>query len=174
MDATDALVMPALTVSVRALKARAWLTAPTLDRFAALGVGTVRWHVDRDDRGEAEQHVRSMAAAGRPAVAVVDEADETGLVVTKAPPDPGAPTLGAALAALLGARGAVADGVVARALSGPALPGPRTPALAPDAAASLLLLRPAPSAPAGGPETLRIEGIWIDGRPVHRSPSAAP
>lgn len=162
LDASGAIVMPALTVSVRGLKSRAWLTPPALGRLASLGVGTVRWHVPLPDRGLAEQHARSLAAAGRPAVAVVDEKDDAALVVAALPPANADGSLAGALRALKGAAPAADD--LARALPGPAT-GPRPLALTLDAPASLILLRGSAGAT---PQDLRIERVFVDGRAVAR------
>jgi hypothetical protein len=96
----------------------------------------------------------------------VDEGDEPGLVVTRAPSGAKAPTLGAALDALTG-RGwrATADEAFLRALGGPAAMGPRALALSPESPAHLLLLRPTGSFE-WKPDALRLEGTWVDGRPV--------
>ena len=169
VDATGGVVMPALTVSVRGLPSRSWLTLPALDTLGALGVGTVRWHVALDDRGAAQEHARSLTTVGRPAVVVVAEDDAPAdLLLAAAPRAAAAPTLGAAFDALVG-RGwrPGRDGFVSRALAGPAVPGPRTPPLTLDAPAYLALLR-GPLGATLDPDQLRFEGIWIDGRPLRR------
>jgi hypothetical protein len=169
IDARDAVVIPALTISVRALAARSWLAPPALDALGALGVGTVRWHVSLGDRGAALEHARSLAAVGRPAVVVAAEEDApAGLVLTRAPAAAAAPTLGAAFDALVGRDWRSGrDGFVPRALLGPAMPGARTSPLTLDAPADLALLR-GPIGATLDPDQLRFDGIWIDGRPVGR------
>lgn len=169
VDATGAVVIPALTVSVRALRARSWLTPPALDALGALGVGTVRWHVPTRDRGAAEEHAGTLATVGRPTVVLVAEEDApAGLVVAKAPAAAAAPTLGAAFDALVGRDWRSArDGFVSRALLGPATPAPHASPLTLDAPAYLALLR-GPIGATLDPDQMRFEGIWIDGRPLRR------
>jgi hypothetical protein len=169
VDASGAVVIPALAASVRGLASRAWLTPTALESLGALAVGTVRWHVSLADRGAAMDHARALAAVGRPAVLVVAEEDApAGLVLTRAPAAASAATLGAAFDALLG-RGwrSRQDGFAARALMGPAMPGARSSPLTLDAPAHLVLLRGAAGEPLD-PDRLGLEGVWIDGRPVPR------
>jgi hypothetical protein len=165
LEASGAIVMPALTVSVRGLRGRAWLTPAALGRLAALGVGTVRWHVPLPHRGLAEQHARSLAAPGRPGVAVVDEKDDAALLVAGLPPANADGSLEGALRALKGAAPGADD--LARALPAPAS-GPRPLALTLDAPASLVVLRPSAGATGLTPADLRIERVFVDGRAVER------
>jgi hypothetical protein len=169
VDAAGAVAIPALSVSVRNLQARSWLTLPALDVLGALGVGSVRWHVSLDDRGAALEHVKSLTIPGRPAVAVMAEEDApAGLLLTKAPAAAATPTLGAAFDALVGREWRFGpEGFLSRALLGPEMPGPRTPPLTLDAPAHLVLLR-GPVGATLDPDQLRFEGIWIDGRPFRR------
>ena len=72
VDAAGALIVPALTASVRGLAARRWLTARALDDMARLGVGALRWHVARRDVGRgAGRRRRALARPGRPTIEVV-------------------------------------------------------------------------------------------------------
>jgi len=169
IDAAGAVVIPALSVSVQGLPARGWLTLPVLDAWAALGVGSVRWHVSLDDRGAAQEHARTLTSVGRPSVVVLAEEDAlAGLVVSRAPAAPAAPTLGAAFDALVGrAWRSGPAGFVSRALLGPDAPGPRPSPLTLDAPAYLALLR-GPVGATLDPDALRFEAIWIDGRPLRR------
>jgi Zinc carboxypeptidase len=166
VDASGAVVIPALTVSVQGLPARSWLTAPALDALTGLGVGTVRWHVSLAERGAAEEHARTLAAVGRAAVVVVAAEDApAGVVLTKAPSAAAAATLGAVFDALVGRHWRSGhEGFVSQALLGPAVPGTRTAPLTQDAPADLALLR-GPIGEPLDPDQLRLEGVWIDGRP---------
>jgi hypothetical protein len=164
IDAADGMVMPALTVSVRGLDARTWMTPAAIDAMAALGVGTVRWHISLDERGAAEVHAGSLSSVGRPPVLVVAEEDPAaGLVVSRPPAAVAQPTLGAALDALAGRGWRSGHEGLAAALRGPLAPGPAASPLTLNAPASLVLLR----GPAGAtldPDALRFDGVWIDGR----------
>ncbi len=169
VDATGAVVVPALVVSVQGMASRSWLTPSALESLGRLGVGAVRWHVSLTDRGAAMDHARALAAVGRPGVAVVAEEDApAGLVLTRAPANASARTLGAAFDALVG-RGwrSGHDGFVSRALMGPAMPIARTSPLTLDAPAHLVLLRGIAGEPLD-PDQLGLEEVWIDGRPVPR------
>jgi hypothetical protein len=168
IDATGALVVPALTVSVLGLEARTWLNAEALDALARLGVGTVRWHVSLGDRGAAERHAQSLAGVGRTAVQVVDDEAKRAVVIAKAPSAPSDPSLGAALRALVGAKDGTADADLVAALAGPSPLDSRAIPLTLDAPAHLMVLRETGPAGANRPDAFRIESVWIDGRLARR------
>jgi hypothetical protein len=163
-DAGSRLLLPALAVSVRGLSARAWLSPAALDDISRLGVARVRWHVDAAERAEARGLAEALAAPGRAAIEVVDRSSgERALVVAGPPPRAAAPvTLRAALTSLTGGawRGADPLASVLPALVG-AEPG-GLPPLRPDAAASLLVLRPLGDGLDAG--SLVIESVYVDGR----------
>jgi hypothetical protein len=169
VDASGAVVIPALTVSVQGLPARSWLAHPALDALAGLGVGTVRWHVSLADRGPAQEHARTIARVGAPAVVVVAAEDApAGLVLAKPPAASTAATLGAALDALVGRQWRTGrDAFVSKALLGPAVPGVRSAPLTLDAPADLVLLR-GQVGESLDPDQMRLEGVWIEGRPRPR------
>lgn len=160
VDAAGAVIVPALAVSLDAA-ARDWLTPDALDALSALGVGTVRWHLPPAERATAEDLARAYQAPGRAAVVVVPADDPRLPLAPVAPPAPAAgATLGAAIDALVGPGWRAGDrsAFLTRALAS------SSPALAPDARASLLLLRGASPA-ALDPDALRLERVFIDGRP---------
>ena len=138
--------------------------------MGALGVGTVRWHVALADRGAAAgaSRARSYGRACRRSSSSPRTTRRRISCWPRPPRAAAAPTLGAAFDALVG-RGwrAGRDGFVSRALAGPAVPGPRTPPLTLDAPAYVALLRGPLGAPLD-PDQLRLEGVWIDGRPRRR------
>ena len=160
VDATGALVVPALTASVRGLAAQRWLTARALEDMARLGVARLRWHVARRDVGEALAVVAERSAAGAADVEVADidrrtvaaassraraaasEVDGPRGRPRRASADGGGPTL-----AVLDSAGAP---IVAAAVE-----------LTRDAPASFLVLKPGPP-PA--PEALVLDAVYIDGR----------
>jgi hypothetical protein len=86
VDATGALIIPALTASVRGLAARRWLTPRALDDMAQLGVGLLRWHVRLLDVGAAQAAAADRSAPGRPAITVVAATDAPSLLVLARPP----------------------------------------------------------------------------------------
>jgi hypothetical protein len=199
VDASGKIVAPALAVSVRGAAAGAWLDAKTLDAMARLGVGRVRWHVPLATRPRAEAGSARLAAAGRPAVEVVDLARPAcPLLVTGVPQQAAGVSLGDALDALTGrrwpgrGRAVAADRLLrdltceagdprsreARAAS-TASP-PAAPLIAPDRRASLLVLRPRPreGPPASAqestlrPAALDVERVFVDGREPSAPPSS--
>ena len=162
IDATDRLVLPALAASVRGLAAREWMTGDALDAIGRLGVARLRWHVEPAGRDEAESLAAQLGRPGRPAISVAPEGTSPLFLEIAGPPRrPKAATLSAALDALTGVRWRSGRplGERLRDLTG----GGDDPPLAPDAPASLLLLRPQ-VAGATDPDRLEIEAVFLDGR----------
>ena len=149
VDASAALVVPAMVASVRGLAARQWLTGSVLDDIARLGVGELRWHVGVTETGAALAAAAELAGAGRPAIRVVDtSAPAASLSLVRPPKRPGSRSFADARTAL---------GVWSL------LPPPaEMPAieLTRDAPASFLVLRGDPSDPA----TLQLDAVFVDGR----------
>jgi hypothetical protein len=177
IDASGRLIVPAFVASVHGLSAGAWLDAPTLAAIGRLGVGRLSWHVAGAEQPQARELVRRLAGEGRPAVEVVDaDTPPARLRLAGPPATPRAKTLAAALDALTsGSWRCAGDGAAAAALLGelvgasapasaPAAASPPVPLLAPDRAATLLLLRASAPDAAFDPERLDLEAVFIDGR----------
>ena len=150
VDASGALIVPALTASVRGLAARRWLTSAVLDDMADLGVGELRWHVGPEDVGPALAAAAERAAAGRPVLRVVGTSDPPASLQVTGPPRRPASRALADVQSALGAR----------TLPPPSPADRPAPHLTRDAPASFLVLRPAPADSA----VLHLEAAWIDGR----------
>jgi hypothetical protein len=99
---------------------------------------------------------------------LAEDEPASGLVLRKAPSPPSSATLGAALDALVGRGWRASGGDVARTLAEASAPGSSS-ILTLDAPASLLLLGGDTGA-ALDPDGLRLEAVWIDGRPALRRP----
>jgi hypothetical protein len=167
LDLSGRLIVPAFTASVRGLGARAWLDADRLATIGRLGVARLLWHVAPASRPEALAHADPLEAPGRPTIEVVDVDAPVRLLEIPAPPGlPPSPTLEAALDALTGrgwrprAGGRPLDGLLAD-LAGVAPAA--LPPVAPDARASLVVLRPREEG-AREPGRLDLETVFIDGR----------
>ncbi len=162
VDVQGAVLVPALVVSVRGARAREWLPG-SLESLARLGVGTVRWHTEPQERAVALEAAQRLAGAGRPRIVVQGADDPEGVLHLAAPPLPArSATLGSVLDAISGrvwrermGRRPFPDflgdlGAAPFSLDGPA---------------SVLVVRPA----SGGvldPEAAQLEAVWIDGREV--------
>jgi hypothetical protein len=172
VDAAGAWILPALSASVRGFDAQRWLTVPALEDIARLGVGTLRWHVAARDTGAAQDVARERAGPGRPAIAIVSDAEPRLLLTLGGPPRvPRARTLDQVLDALDAAWRA--GGVrplesLLPLLTG--VPAGAGAALAPGAAASFLVLRTGEAAApdAAGAE---VAAVFVDGREL---PAPAP
>ena len=150
VDAAGALIVPALTASVRGLAARRWLTPGALDDMARLGVAQLRWHVATSDVGFAQTAAAALAGPGRPAIEIVGATDAPApLVMSRPPRRPVSRTLGDFVDALGTWKEATAPPAPIR--------------LAPDAPASLLILR---GGDAAGLDVrkLEVDAVYIDGR----------
>jgi hypothetical protein len=163
VDASGALIVPALAASVRGLAARRWLTAAALDAMAGLGVAEVRWHVRRVDVGAALDVADALAAAGRPAIRVARLLDPpAGLVIARPPRRPASRTLADVLDAL-GTWRTPARPLASAPSSAPPASSPPPVPLTRDAPASFLVLRLPEGAPPD-PATLRLDAVFVDGR----------
>jgi len=168
IDVAGRLVVPAFVASVRGLDARSWLTAEALAAVGRLGVARLRWHVTPADRPAALAHAESLTALGRPALEVVDAGAPASLLgIGAAPAAPSSASVEAALDALgRGSWRASAAGRPLAALLGElagAGPDASAPLVAPDARASLLVLRPREGV-ALDASSVDIEWVLIDGR----------
>jgi hypothetical protein len=168
VDIAGRLVTPAFVASVRGLGARSWLTREALGAAGRLGVAHLRWHVAPADRPEAVAHVGRLAAPGRPSIEVVDADAPASLLEVGSPPAPPAsPLLDAALDALTRRswRERAAGRPLAALLGELAGEGPSVPSalVAPDARASLVILRPQ-EGDALDAGRLEIEAVFLDGR----------
>ena len=164
VDATGALIVPAVTASVRGMGASGWLTARALEDMARLGVARLRWHVARRDVGEALAFAAERSGAARAKIEVADKADApSALVVSRPPRRPKS----AGLADVLDALGAwQAELQFARSGRGPHPRSPASPVpLTRDAPASFLVLKPGPPS---APEALVLDAVYIDGRELSR------
>ncbi|HUL78682.1 MAG TPA: M14 family zinc carboxypeptidase [Vicinamibacteria bacterium] len=167
LDVSGRLVAPAFAASVRGTEPRSWLTASSLAAIGRLGVARLVWQVAPGSRPEALAHAGRLAAAGRPAIEVVDASAPASLLEIDGPPSsPSSPSLAAALDALT--RGGWRARAGSRPLDGfladlagadPAL----LPLIAPDTRASLVVLRPREE---GVRDAGRVdlEAVFIDGR----------
>jgi len=181
VDLAGRLLVPALVASLRGIEARSWLSAATLDAASRLGVARVRWHVAGADRAEAREVAERLEAPGRARLELADEDEAEGDVRLPGPPlAPQQPvTLATALAALTHGAWSSPGGEPARATASPGAPASAAarlldglgagrssePPLRPDAAASLLVLRPLDVSGLAA-ESLALEGVFIDGRGV--------
>ncbi len=165
VDASGALIVPALTASVRGLAARRWLDPRSLDDMARLGVGLLRWHVRSRDVGAAQAVAAERAAPGRPTITVVASTDTPSLLVLARPPRR---PVSRSLAHVLDALGSWRAPQRPFASALPLLTAPPAAALAPvrlvpDAPASFLVLR-AMSDSALDAATLQVDAVYRDGR----------
>ena len=167
VDAAGALIVPALTASVRGIAARWWLTPAALEGMARLGVARLRWHVLSRDVGRALAVASERAGAGRPAIDIVGPTDPPSpLAIFRAPRLPASRALADVLDSLGTWR---ADSVLARwrGTSGTSVVAPsgslpvRPVELTKDAPASFLVLKPGPPS---APEALALHAVYIDGR----------
>jgi hypothetical protein len=168
IDVTGRLVVPAFGASVRGKGVGSWLTAETLVALGRLGVARLAWRVAPAERPEALAHAAAVAGPGRPAIDVLDAGAPSRFLDLDAPPAPAAsPTLESALDALTrGAWRSRAAGRPLGALLGElagAAGADAAPLVAPDAPASLLVLRPREDA-ALDPARLELEAVFLDGR----------
>ena len=169
VDAADLLLVPALAASVRGLAARDWMTAEALGAMARLGVARLLWHVAPLERTEAMTTAARLSAPGRPMIEIVGlEIPPCLLEITRPPVPPKGPGLDAALDALTA--GSWRTRAAARPLAsllgelaGLGMGAGPAPLLAPDAGASLLLLRPR-AADALEAGSLDLEAVIVDGR----------
>jgi hypothetical protein len=86
VDAAGALIVPALTASVRGIAARRWLTAAALSDMARLGVARIRWHVRAIDAGAALAFADEHTTPGRPQIEVVAATEPLSPLVIARPP----------------------------------------------------------------------------------------
>jgi hypothetical protein len=150
VDASGAVLVPALAASVRGAGARWWLTPAALEDMARLGVGLLRWHVPLRHVGIARRVAAERAGPRRPAIEVVGASDPPSpLVVSRPPRKPASRRLGDFIRALGTWKEAAAPTAPIR--------------LAPDAPASFLILR---GGDAAGPDVrmLEVDAVYIDGR----------
>ena len=169
VDATGRLVAPGFTASVRGLAARAWLDAGSLARIARAGVARVLWHVAPVERAEAMALAARLAGPGLPVVEPVEAARASCLLEIVARPAAAASaSLAAQLDALAGRRWReragtrLLPGLIAE-LTAASAGGVPPPLLAPDARASLVVLRPLTAA-ALDADRLELEAVFVDGR----------
>ncbi len=166
VDVAGRLVAPAFVASVLGLAARSWLNAETSAAAARLGVARLRWHVAPADRPGALEHAEGLAARGRPLLEVVDAAAPTSLLELVAPPAaPSSPSVESALDSLTrgGWRSRAAGRSLGELLDGLAGTPSGGPLVAPDAAASLVVLRPREGA-ALDAASVDLEAVFVDGR----------
>jgi hypothetical protein len=168
IDVTGRLVVPAFSASVRGKDARSWLAAEALVAAGRLGVARLAWQVAPAERPEALAHAVAVAGPGRPSIDVVDENAPARFLDLAAPPgSPASPTLESALDALTrGSWRARAAGRPLGELLGELAGGvaaDAAPLVAPEAPASLLVLRPREDA-ALDAARLELEAVFIDGR----------
>jgi hypothetical protein len=185
VDAAGRVVAPALVVSASGASAASWLDERALDAMARLGVARIQWRVAPAERARAEKVAARLSAPGRPPLDVVDASRPGCALRVAAPPRRASGrSLADVLVALAGPgwrgrTGAALDGRLLRDLAcmpsdAPGRPREAEPdalLVAPDAAASLLVLRPlragyGPLALAG----LEIESVFVDGREPPPSP----
>ncbi len=184
IDAVNRLVVPAFTASIQGLGVRDWLDGQALSALGRLGVASLRWRVAPGDRADAIAVARALEGPARPAIRVAEAGSgPCFLEVTARPPAPASTDLGSVLDALTQSRwrssaaGRTLEDLL-RLLSTCSTGPSEAPALAPDRAASLLLLQPASVIARGeepasiGPQAeatpqmddLHLETVFIDGR----------
>jgi hypothetical protein len=168
LDVAGRLVAPAFAASVRGLDARSWLGAEALDAVGRLGVARLRWHVAPADRPEALALASRLSAPGRPAIEVAEaDAPVRRLEIASLPERPPSSSLESVLDALTRRSWRTwAAGRPLGALLGDlagAGPAAGDPLVAPEARASLVLLRPREEG-ALDAGRLDVEAVFIDGR----------
>ncbi len=166
VDLAGRVIVPAFTASVHGLGARSWLTAEALVAIGRLGVARLRWQVAPVDRPEAVAHAGGLDAPGRPQVEVVEAGAPVDLLEVAGPPAaPSASTLEVGLDALTSgswrvrAAGRPLWGLLGD-LAGSSSSGP---IVAPDARASLVILKPVAEG-ALDAARLEIDSVLLDGR----------
>ena len=168
VDVAGRLVAPGFVASVRGLAACSWLTPEALVAVGRLGVARLRWHVAPAERLEALAHAGRLVAPGRPSLEVVELEAPASLLEIGSPPDtPPSPSVESALDALTRrswrspAAGRPLDILLGElAGAGPDVSGPL---IAPDARASLVVLRPRDDRTLDAGR-LDLEAVFIDGR----------
>ncbi len=163
VETKGAVIAPSFVAGVRGGRAREWLTAPTLEALARLGVGLVRWQVEAAERGPAAEAAQRLGGPARPRVVVAGVDEPEALLRVEGPPSaPRNSTLAGVLEALAGRGwrdrmgGQPVDELLGRLAGGP---------LTLDGPASFLVLRPAPDGSLD-PEQAQMETVWIDGREI--------
>jgi hypothetical protein len=166
VDAAGAVIVPALTASVRGLAAGRWLTARALDDMARLGVGLLRWHVHMRDVGAAQALAAERSAPGRPTILVASLTDTPSLLVLARPPRrPASRTLADALEALGSWRAPTRSFAAALPLlTAPPATEPAPVRLTRDQPASFVVLRRRAGDSALDAATLQMHAVFIDGR----------
>ncbi len=178
IDATGAMVLAPLVVGVRRWSARRWLDADVLEQLARLGVGTVRWVVERRRWLAAEAVARRLEGRGRARLEpVAAPATLPRLVLDGPPAAPGSDSLGDALAVLGGA-----SSPAALDRPWPEAGKDSLPAIRPGQSASFLIVSPAGAGEPGAGEpgagepgagepgagepdlgSARLVSVWLDG-----------
>jgi zinc carboxypeptidase len=171
VDATGLWIVAPFTVGIDGWSARRWLGGDVLERFARLGVAEVRWRVPSRHGADAEALADSFGGPRRARLSVqIDPLPSTLLRVSRPPGVATSNSLAALATALLGesqARrlvGADIDGALARLWN--ADPATARPPIAPERAATFLLLEPSASRDLDG----RVRSVWIDGLEVQLEP----
>jgi hypothetical protein len=185
VDAAGALVVPALSASIRGLTAREWLDEAALGEIGRLGVARLLWHVAPVEHADARAIAEALAGPGLPVLEVREGRGEPcSLEVTGRPSSAPAPTrLDQALDALTAGRwrsAASGRSLLERLESLTVCPddGKASRILAPEEPASLLVLRPAVAGPAASrraatprsaaeeprADALVLDAVFIDGR----------
>jgi hypothetical protein len=170
VDAGGKWIVPPFVAGVEGWKARRWLTAANLERIAQLGVAELRWRVPLRHGFAAETVARELDGPRRARIAVqVDPLPRALLRIERPPAAARSAALADVVAALAGDTHARSLGArdfdrLLQTLWANDEPASRPP-IAPERAASFLILAPRPEA--GLQSELR--SVWIDGLEVETS-----
>lgn len=86
IDASDSVLMPSFVVGAEGWRVRQWLDEETLNRLAALGVGTLRWSVSRSKQDDARQIATGLAEMSPVRVEVIASRTSLPTAVLTGPP----------------------------------------------------------------------------------------
>lgn len=165
VDASGQLILAAFDAGLNGWERREWLNKANLSAWAKLGIGTIFWAVQQDERQQALSHARDLMMPGKPRIMVVTAPSALPAVVLKAPPPSKAPQSLTAILDLL----AVAHSGQLSDLSGMWVfedqQGPGSPRLRRRSAATFLLLTFEPEAEQGIADS-QLLSIWLDGRKI--------
>ncbi len=167
IDATGQWVFAPFVAGIEGWPARRWLSADSLARFARLGVAELRWRVPSRHGAAAEALARGLDGPRRARLAVqIDPLPPILLRIERPPAAPQSRSLGSTLTALVGGFKARAlgeqtlDQILARLWNVNDLDA--RPPIAPERAASFLILAPSPAGDLSG----EVRSVWIDGLEV--------
>lgn len=164
IDGNDTVLLVPFVVHVNGWKARKWLDKATLANLTRLGVGTVRWSVNRGKQAAAQAFAKQLSSDSDVELQVaVPKAARPLVILDGPPPEASSPRLSHVLQAL-GVTGSLED-LWPTGLSG----ATGLPALRPGRPASFLLVSPAPGGQIDFQKTALVS-VWHDGIELQTTP----